>query len=380
MSARLLMLSGDRDVAAGRRGPFHTTLEGLAAAFARVDVLTPRTAGGGVVRPFPGVRVEPAPVARLRQSAWMRRRGAALLRRRGHGLIVSHDYGIFANGRAAAALARRFDTPYVSEIHHVPGHPRRAQWWEPLAALAYRGYVTRTARRAAAIRVVNRREVPALLTSWGVEPERILVLPSAYIDRDLFSPASGRKEFALGFVGRLVANKNPSYVARVFAAVAAGAPDARFVVAGRGPARGQLRRRLARAGVLARVTFVDWLARPDELAALYRRMHALLAPSLSEGGPRVCLEAMACGTPVFATPVGVMPETLEHGRNGWLLPWDAGAGAALAAQVVRDPDGLRAAGRAARAATEPFEKSAVLGAYAAAYRTLANRRADRRAA
>ncbi len=368
------MLSGDRDVTTGRHGPFHTTLEGLTAEFCQIDVLTPRAAGAATVRPYPGVRVEPAPVSRLRQSAWMRRRGSELLKRHGHGLIVSHDYGIFANGRAAAWLSRRRGAPYVSEIHHVPGHPKRAQWWEPLEQLVYRAYATRVARGAAAIRVVNRREVPDLLARWGVPAERMLVLPSAYIDREVFAPGEVEKDFALGFVGRLVANKNLSYVTRVFAAVAAETPRARFVVAGQGPELDALRRGLKRFGVLDRVTFIDWLDSPADLAELYRHMHALIAPSLSEGGPRVCLEAMACGTPVFATPVGVMPETIEHGVNGWLLPWDEEAGVALVRDVLSDPANLRAVGREARVATAQFEKADVLGAYALAYRRLAERK------
>lgn len=367
------MLSGDRDVTTGRRGPFHTTLEGLAKEFDRIDVLAPRAAGAEAVAPFPGVRVEPAPVSRLRQSAWMRRRGAALLRRYGHGLIVSHDYGIFANGRAAARLSRSCATPYVSEIHHVPGHPKPAQWWEPLEQLVYRAYVTRLARQAVAIRVVNRREVPGLLKRWGVPVERILVLPSAYIDRDVFAPGDVDKDFTLGFVGRLVANKNLSYVTRVFATIASKDSRARFVIAGQGPGLGAVRRSLSRSGILGRVTFVDWLDSPVDLADLYRRMSALIAPSLSEGGPRVCLEAMACGTPVFATPVGVMPETIEHGRNGWLLPWNIEAGGALVNDALGDAAKLRLAGRAARAATAQFEKSGVLGAYALAYRRMAER-------
>lgn len=365
------MLSGDRAVAAGRHGPFRTTLEGLAAKFERIDVLAPRVAGGNAVAPLPGVRVEPAPVSRLRQSAWMRRRGADLLRRHGHGLIVTHDYGIFANGRAAAWLSRRCGTPYVSEIHHVPGHPKRAQWWEPLEQLVYRAYVTRVARRAAAIRVVNQREVPALLTKWGVPRRRILVLPSAYIDRRVFAPSNTEKDFTLGFVGRLVANKNLGYVARVFATVASQDSQARFVIAGQGPEGDALRRRLRRSGTLDRVMFVDWLERPADLADLYRRMRALVTPSLSEGGPRVCLEAMACETPVFATPVGVMPDTIEQGANGWLLPWNPVAGAELIRNALSESDALRAVGRAARVATARFEKSAVLGAYAAAYHRLA---------
>ncbi len=371
MSTKLLMLSGDRDLTTGRRGPFHTTLEGLAAEFNRIDVLSPRADGARTVEPHPGVRIEPAPTSRVRQSAWMRRRGAELLRDHRHGLIVSHDYGIFANGRAAARLSDRFGTPYVSEIHHVPGHPKRAQWWEPLAQMVYRAYVTRVARRAAAIRVVNRREVPDLLAKWGVPAERVLVLPSAYIDRDVFAPKDSTKDYALGFVGRLVANKNLDYVIRVFAGVAAGNSKARFAVAGQGPGIRAFRRGLARSGILDRIRFIDWLDRPADLADLYRRMGALIAPSLSEGGPRVCLEAMACGTPVFATPVGVMPETIEHGANGWLLPWSAEAGAAMVERVLRDSDEVREAGHAARAATAQFEKSSVLGAYAASYRRLA---------
>ena len=371
MSTKLLMLSGDRDLTTGRHGPFHTTLEGLAAEFDRIDVLSPRAEGARTADPFPDVCVEPAPTSRLRQSAWMRRRGAELLKRHAHRLIVSHDYGIFANGRAAARLSGRFGTPYVSEIHHVPGHPKRAQWWEPLERQVYRAYVRRVARRATAIRVVNRREVPDLLVDWGVPRERILVLPSAYIDREVFAPGEVERDFTLGFVGRMVANKNLGYLAEVFAAVAAQDPDARFVVAGQGPEIRAFRRGLTRSGILKMVTFVDWLDRPADLADLYRRMRALIAPSLSEGGPRVCLEAMACGTPVFATPVGVMPETIEHGANGWLLPWTTEAGVSMVKAVLRDSEGLRAAGRAARAATTQFEKSAVLGAYAATYRRLA---------
>ena len=109
------------------------------------------------------------------------------------------------------------------------------------------------------------------------------------------------KEYALGFVGRLVANKNLRYVARVFEAVAARWPSARFVVVGEGPERGSFQGELARVGVLDNVTFMDWLETTQQLAQLYRGLNALVCPSLSEGGPRVCLEAMSCGVPVLCS-------------------------------------------------------------------------------
>lgn len=368
---KLLMLSGDRDVAIGRKGPFHATLQGLAAEFERIDVLTPRTTDPSKATPHPGVFVESSPVSRIRQSAWLRRRGGELINSQSHDLIVSHDYGIFSNGRAASHLSQTFDVPYVSEIHHVPGHPQRAQWWEPLAQLLCRIYVARVARHAVAIRVVNQHEMPLLLSRWGVVTERILVLPSVYIDRSIFQPATAVRKFSLGFVGRLVANKNLPYVADVFASVATHSPTAQFVVVGHGPERGAFRRRLLRLGILDRITFVDWLDNTHEMATLYRSMDALLTPSLSEGGPRVCLEAMACGTPVFATRVGIMPDTIDHGTNGWLLPWSAAAGSSVVTDILKTPERLKSAGQAASISTVPFEKSNVLKTYATTYRQMA---------
>lgn len=372
MKPSLLMLSGDRDVAAGRRGPFYYTLEGLSREFDRIDVLTPNVSNGSPRTLHQRAHVHPSPGGRLWHSRWLIRRAQALAAERRYHLIVSHDYGIFSNGIAAARLSRRLGAPYVSEIHHIPAHPRRAQWWESAAKLGYRAYVRFAARRARAIRVVNRHQVPELLRRWGVPAEKILVLPSAHVDREVFRPGDGPRPYALGFVGRLVANKGLDYLVRVFATVAAAAPDARFALVGDGPEANDVQRRLAAAGIEDRVDRIRWVDGPDDLAALYRRMGALVCTSRSEGGPRVCLEAMACGVPAFSTPVGLMPEIIDHGVNGWLLPWDEKAGANLIAGVLGEGTALTGAGAAACQATAPFTRDQVLGAYARAYRDLAS--------
>ncbi len=371
MKPSLLMLSGDRDVAAGRRGPFYYTLEGLSREFDRIDVLTPNAANGQPRTLHGGVHVHPSPGGRLWHARWLIRRGRALAAERRYHLIVSHDYGIFSNGIAAARLSPRLGAPYVSEIHHIPAHPRRAQWWESAAKLGYRAYVRFAARRARAIRVVNRCQVPELLRRWGVPSEKILVLPSAHVDREVFRPGHEPRPYALGYVGRLVANKGLDYLVNVFATVAADAPESRFLVVGDGPEANALQRRLSAAGIEDRVERIRWVDGPDDLAALYRQMDALVCTSRSEGGPRVCLEAMACETSVFSTPVGLMPEVIEPGVNGWLLPWDETTGADLVARVLGDRDALAGAGAAARRATEPFTRDHVLDAYARAYRDLA---------
>lgn len=371
MKPSLLMLSGDRDVAAGRRGPFYYTLEGLSREFDRIDVLTPNVRQAQPRTLHGGVHVHPSPGGRLWHARWLVRRARALAAERRYHLIVSHDYGIFSNGIAAARLSGRIGVPYVSEIHHVPAHPRRAQWWESAAKLGYRAYVRFAAPRARAIRVVNRDQVPELLRRWGVPAEKILVLPSAHVDREVFRPGDDSRPYALGFVGRLVANKGLDYLVKLFASVAGDDPESRFLVVGDGPEANALQRRLSTAGIEDRVDRIAWVDGPDDLAALYRQMEALACTSRSEGGPRVCLEAMACGTPVFSTPVGVMPEIIDHGVNGWLLPWNAKAGGDLVAQVRRAHEALAGAGAAARRATEPFTRERILSAYARAYRDLA---------
>ena len=63
--------------------------------------------------------------------------------------------------------------------------------------------------------------------------------------------------------------------------------------------------------------FLGWRA---DLAALYRRMHVFALTSINEGTPVSLIEAMAAGVPVVATSVGGVPDVIEDGVTGVLLP------------------------------------------------------------
>src|SRR5690349_2842808 len=118
------MISGDRLVAAGGRGPLWETQRGFSRWFERIDILLPRPDGAASVREIHGnVRLHAAECGGSGLVRAWRKRGAELIRETRPSLIVSHDYGLFRTGRAAAALSRESGVPYLSEIHGVPGHP-----------------------------------------------------------------------------------------------------------------------------------------------------------------------------------------------------------------------------------------------------------------
>ena len=69
-----------------------------------------------------------------------------------------------------------------------------------------------------------------------------------------------------------------------------------------------------------RVELLKYARDPERLRRLYAEAEVVINPALWEGMPNSVMEALACGRPVLATPVGGVPERIEHGKHGWLVP------------------------------------------------------------
>ena len=327
MADNILMVSADRSVVAGELGPFHYMLESFSRHWGRVDVIGTRPERRVATELFGNVHLHHPDGGKLRQAAFIARTGRALAAERRYAVITSHDYNPFYNGVGAWRIARETGTPWVSEIHHVPGYPVAATLRERVDRVVTRRWVSWAQGRAAGFRVVNAGELPALLAGWGVPASRIHVLPSLYLDLEIFSPDGPRgAPCDLLMVGRLVPNKGVAQVLQALARLARrGYGALRLRVVGRGPEQPRLEALARRLGVAGQVEWAGWLADAPALAAAYRGARALVVASTSEGGPRVAAEAMACGTPVVGTRVGLLPELIEHNRNGVLYDGRTGS-------------------------------------------------------
>jgi len=363
----LLMVSGDRQVTVGEQGPFHSMQREFSRYFERIDVLCPKPPRAPRIFTIHGnVHFHPAACGRLGMVGYIERKGAELIGAFGHSLVTSHDYGWFYNGIGSARLSAATGVPYLSEIHHVPGYPVPADLRERFDQWIAHRYVSWALPRAAAFRVVNSGEMPALLAEWSVPPEKVLVLPSLYIDLEVFRPAArlGPFEQEVAYVGRMVSNKGLDRIVDALAMLRRRGVPHRSLFVGKGPLARKVRERAARAGLGDSARFVEWIATPEELAEVYRRSRVVVCASTCEGGPRFTVEAMACGTPVVSTPVGVMTELLEEGAAGRLCDFTARGLADTLQVVLRDEELRLALGARACADVQRFEYAEALRTYA----------------
>jgi len=351
----------------------------------------------GADRDEPGVVAHQSPTTLAGANAALQTMGVDLAMaaavgpgdgRRGADLVHSHTWYANLAGHVASLL---HGVPHVVTVHSLePLRPWKAEqlgggyalssWCERVAI--------ESAARVVAVSAGMRDDVLAAYPV--VDPERVRVIHNG-IDPADYTPAQRPHDAAtlalldrLGvdpsrpavlFVGRITRQKGVPVLLRAAASLP---PDVQLVLlAGAADTPELAAEVVALVGGLRAVrTGVVWvqemLPRPD-VARVLGASSVFVCPSVYEPLGIVNLEAMACGIPVVASAVGGIPEVVDEGMTGLLVPPDDPAALAEAlGRVLADPAAARAMGTAGRRrAVEYFSWSAVAEQTAALYRELA---------
>jgi len=172
-------------------------------------------------------------------------------------------------------------------------------------------------------------------------------------------------------VAQLSHEKGHQHLLDAWPDVAARFPNARLALVGDGPLRPRLESRSRELGLAASVVFTGFQEATPWLAAA----DIVVLPSVTEGMPNAVLEAMALGRPVVATRVGGVPELVEEGETGILVPPnDPSSLAAALCRLIEDPARATRLGNAARLrAAERFAKERMVAATAGVYEDVSPR-------
>jgi glycosyltransferase involved in cell wall biosynthesis len=255
----------------------------------------------------------------------------AIFLRRGQ-FRVLHAYDLLANllGVPAAWLAR------TSIIISSRRYLADVEWYRP-----WRNKVICTMYRLSTHVVVNSTSVRDLLVQRdGLPEEKIRILyngvdvdrfGTARRDRQALLPAVESRTKLIAVVANMyVPGKGHAYLIAAAAQICREFPEIIFLLIGDGPERSKLEQQVRKAGLQKNFLFVG---RRKDVPELLACCDLSVLPSEAEALPNSVLEAMAAGLPVVATRVGGIPEIIQDGENGLLVPPQNSQ--ALAEAVIR---------------------------------------------
>lgn len=165
-------------------------------------------------------------------------------------------------------------------------------------------------------------ESPSILHFHGMDKysRKAVVFGADYVNNHIFKQTSSltSREDIVGYVGRLSVEKGIMDFVGAIPHVLASRDNIRFLIVGDGPLRRDVEREIKRRKLESKVTLVGWVPR-KEVPHYLNQLKLVVSPSLTEGLPPLIQEAMACGTPVLATPVGGIPDLIKDTETGFII-------------------------------------------------------------
>ena len=266
---------------------------------------------------------------------------------------VIHAHWAIPTGPAAVVAARKLGVPSVITMHGGDVYVNPEQGYDFPTRWYVRPALRWTLRHAGALTAITEDCRQHALRA-GAPAEHIRLVFNG-TDLRRFSPGENgnRPDMQFGpnmiFACRqLFPRKGIRFLLEAAAQLKSRFPDLKVVLAGDGFERPQLTRLATDLGIVQDVTFLGWVPNTD-LPPYYRAAAVSVIPSLEEGFGIPAAEAMGCEVPVVASDAGGLPEVVENGVTGLVVPrGDPGALAKAIATLLQDPERRRVMGRAGR--------------------------------
>jgi glycosyltransferase involved in cell wall biosynthesis len=281
---------------------------------------------------------------RSRIDVWRWAPLVSLLRRERVDVLHSHKFGSNVWAALLAPLAR---TPVLVAHEHTWSYEG-----QPLRRFLDRRLV---APRADVVVTVSREDRRRMIAIERVDPAKVTFVASGVVAR----PPSGRRDVRaelgigadtplVGAVCGLRPQKALDVLVRAAALLEREVPGVRVAVVGEGPERSRLERLVAELGLGDSVALLGpW--HPGDVPDFVAALDVAVSSSDFEGTPLAVMEYMAAGTPVVATAVGGVPDLIDRGVHGLLVPpRDPEALSGAIAELLHDRERARELGRRAQ--------------------------------
>src|SRR4051794_5423531 len=279
-------------------------------------------------------------------------------------VLHSHMFGSNVWGTLVGSLAR---TPVIIA---------QEQTWsyegQPIRKLLDGRLIARLSTKFVAVSTADQQRMIRL---ERVKPDKTVMIPNAFVPRPTAAGADLRAELGLGrdvpVIGTAVVHR-PQKALRVmidaFALLLDSRPQAHLVIAGRGPCTDAWERHAAERGLDGRVHFIG---RRDDVPVVIDALDVAVLSSDFEGTPLFVFECMARDTPVVSTDVGGLPDVVDDGRTGLLVPRrDPESLAAALDWLLADAGRREAMAAAARERLPEFSIERISARYAELYERL----------
>src|SRR5215210_5789075 len=276
---------------------------------------------------------------------------AVLAEARERGADVIHAHWAIPTGPAAVMAARKLRAPSVITMHGGDVYVNPEQGYDFPTRWYVRPALRWTLRHAGALTAITEDCRQHALRA-GAPPDNIRLVFNG-TDLRRFSPSENGRDQRFGphmiFACRqLFPRKGIRFLLEAAAQLKPQFPDLKIVLAGDGFERPALVQLAQELGIAADVTFLGWVPNTD-LPPYYRAAAVSVIPSLEEGFGIPAAEAMGCEVAVVASDAGGLPEVVENGVTGLVVPrGDSKALAQAIESLLADPQRRRQMGQAGR--------------------------------